>query len=293
MQKVLIAIGIAVLAVAGGVLAWQLAGDDSSRRQGALTATSIETPTLPQAPTITIAPTYEVRTSSTTVTADTLGEAIATCASARVPVGGGHNMSPNIGPNLFASYPSGGSRRVRLFNPHPSVNMNLTAYAVCVSVSGYEVRTQSTVVTADTLGEVAATCPAGKLPAGGGHNMSPNIGPKLFASYPSGASWRVRLFNPHPSVDMNLTAYAVCTSVSGYEVRTQSTTVTADTLGEAIAGCPTGKKVLGGGHNMGPNIGPKLFASYPSGASWRVRLFNPHPSVNMNLIGYAVCGTID
>ncbi len=235
-----------------------------------------------------------VRTDSWVVNAETLGATTADCASGEQTLAGGFNMSPNLEAHTFGIYPSGQYWRVRLFDTHPSVNMNLVDYAVCGQVPEYQIATNPAVVHADTLGSVAALCPVGKVPIGGGFNMSPNIEPNLYASYPDGRYWRVRLFNTHPTVNMNLSVYAICApdDLAGRVVRTDSWVVNADTLGTTFADCAPGELPIGGGFNMSPNIEPNLYASYPDGRYWRVRLFNKHPTVNMSLSVYAICAAV-
>jgi hypothetical protein len=298
-KKVLVALGLVALAAAGGVFAWQLVGDDDERRLGVISSiqnvTSLQTPTAPQPGTITLPPPYSVQSASMTVSPNSNGDETAGCPTGLSVLAGGHNISPNMsGSSVFGSYPSGATWRARRNNPHGSANMSLTAYVTCGDLGGVEVRTASTTVSPESIGDLSAACPSGKSPVGGGLNMSPNMGSStLYASYPNGANWRVRVNNPHGSVSMNLTVYAVCASVPEYEIRTGGAGVRFDVIGEAWVSCPGGKDLLGGGHFMSPSVPESwVFGSYPSGQRWRVRMNNPHASSWMDVTAYAVCGAI-
>jgi hypothetical protein len=79
-------------------------------------------------------------------------------------------------------------------------------------VSGYQVVTATARITNGTVGEVAASCPAGKTVLGGGVS-TPNTGVEITASAPDGTSWKGGAFNGGGGV-VFLTTFAVCASVS-------------------------------------------------------------------------------
>lgn len=79
-------------------------------------------------------------------------------------------------------------------------------------VSGYQVVSATDRITNGTVGEVTASCPAGKTVLGGGVSAE-NPGVQITASAPAGTAWKGRAFNASGAI-VFLTTYAICGAVS-------------------------------------------------------------------------------
>lgn len=75
---------------------------------------------------------------------------------------------------------------------------------------------------------------------------------------------------------------------SGYQVATASAPVDATGRKFARAVCPTGKRVVGGGHSI-PYVGSyEIIRSYPDGNTWYV-IADHAGGGNWSVVAYAVC----
>jgi hypothetical protein len=79
-------------------------------------------------------------------------------------------------------------------------------------LSGVQVVTANDSVNPSSFGGVEATCPAGKVPIGGGVNTA-NSNFNITTSRPETGGWGGRAFNS-ACVALNMTTYAVCATVA-------------------------------------------------------------------------------
>jgi hypothetical protein len=79
----------------------------------------------------------------------------------------------------------------------------------------------------------------------------------------------------------------------GYEIVTQTDTLTENVEATVTATCPTGKVVVGGGWlSVYPADHVAIAESYPTGTGWAVRvklLGNTGGSYSTDVTAYAVC----
>jgi hypothetical protein len=80
--------------------------------------------------------------------------------------------------------------------------------------------------------------------------------------------------------------------VSGYEIVTRVQSVTNSHFNNLTVSCPAGKKVIGGGGNVGTTAGegPLVYRSFPGSneASWTVSSTRS-PVGSWGMTGYAIC----
>lgn len=83
-------------------------------------------------------------------------------------------------------------------------------------VSGRQVVENFVSVGMFTANEVTATCPAGKVPVGGGGRTGtgPSSDGNITDSFPTADGWYVRAYNPGPFANTLLTAFAICVTAS-------------------------------------------------------------------------------
>ena len=79
-------------------------------------------------------------------------------------------------------------------------------------LSGVQVVTADATVNPSTFGGVPATCPAGKVPIGGGVNTA-NLNFNITTSRPEGNGWGGRAYNSGGAA-LSMTTYAVCATVA-------------------------------------------------------------------------------
>jgi hypothetical protein len=79
-------------------------------------------------------------------------------------------------------------------------------------LSGVQVVTASDTVNPSTFGGVPATCPAGKVPIGGGVQTG-NLNLNITTTRPDGSGWGGRAYNSGGAA-LSMTTYAVCATVA-------------------------------------------------------------------------------
>jgi len=176
-----------------------------------------------------------------------------TCPSGKVTGGGAISSSTGLGINLNSSYPStnGSGWNVFIHNQTGSDD-TFVVYAVCAKkIKSYLVVAGTPVNTpagTQTIG-IGVTCPKGSFPyGGGGFNSSGDLPVLLNTSIPTAHGWRIDVNNGGSGAN-NGQAYAVCgkkatgyTQVAGTNVSNPANSQTA-----AVASCPSGTNVFGGG----------------------------------------------
>jgi hypothetical protein len=80
--------------------------------------------------------------------------------------------------------------------------------------------------------------------------------------------------------------------ISGYEIVTNVIQISAATVNQYDAVCPTGKRVLGGGVQV-TDSAATIFGTEPNGQTgWRGEVYNPTPR-NATMTVYAICANVD
>ena len=143
-----------------------------------------------------------------------------------------------------------------------SENWSLRAYAICVSTT---VLATSSPVRQSGSGLINnRTCPAGKLPAGVGGDMTAGFGRlglhALRPGFPAPNEVLVgALVVPFSDVVSNwaLSVQGVCTTaLTGQEVVAASSLTDSASEKSVTASCPAGKRVIGAGGSVGPGSSP-------------------------------------
>jgi hypothetical protein len=121
---------------------------------------------------------------------------------------------------------------------------------------------------------VSAVCPSGSRVVGGGYDVHWNV--FVYSQYmPTMSQWRAAACNTGGS-DLDMTVYAVC-------LRNVSATVSVETDTEhaspghwarALATCPAGSVVTGGGWGVSSTGDGHVYNSSKSGNGWEVYAFN-------------------
>jgi hypothetical protein len=144
-----------------------------------------------------------------------------------------------------------------------------------------------------TFGSV--TCPATNKgvtrdPLGGGVVITSNsLSANINSSFPVSTAWETYVDN-NSGADTSFTVYAVCaTPHKHYAVVSNSVSNPSGVQNSAIAACPSGTKVTGGGgYNSSGDLAVNINTSIPSGNGWRVDANNAGAGAN-SLTSYAVC----
>jgi len=161
------------------------------------------------------------------------------------------------------------------------------------TVRGYEVvGVTNQPVAAGATGAALASCPAGKRVLGGGVYTGHDA-MRVIESFPSADSgWFGAVSN---GGDANvLDIYAVCAELDAkarYEVvGVTNRPVAAGMPGGAVATCPQGKRVLGGGVYAGHDA-MTVVESFPSRSGWSAAVYNGGDANVFDV--YAVCARLD
>src|SRR5262249_34905932 len=91
-----------------------------------------------------------------------------------------------------------------------TTDVTYTAWAICGQPKGYiAISSDSVPAPAGSLTQASVTCPAGKLPLGGGVFGQALAPTHVVGSYPIQGGWAASLGNDTPD-DITLRVYAVC-----------------------------------------------------------------------------------
>ena len=138
-----------------------------------------------------------------------------------------------------------------------SANWSLTAYAVCASTTELVTVTPPGRGTSGGAG-FQGTCPAGKLPAGVGGDITGGFGrmgiQALRPGFSSANEWRTSTMSDPSATIENwlLAAQGVCTTaIAGQEVVGVESLADSTAEKSVTAACPAGKRVIGGGGAIG------------------------------------------
>jgi hypothetical protein len=149
-----------------------------------------------------------------------------------------------------------------------------------------QVYVSGTSIAAGGVGSATANCPSGSLVTSGGFAASNNM--VVYTQLQSGNGWIVYAKN-NDSVANPITVYAVCLSNESGSTSFQlaSTSVGAGTYGQAVANCPAGSVVTGGGFASNAET-LWVYNSSMTGNGWQVYARNlSGGSQGLNV--YAIC----
>jgi hypothetical protein len=257
-----------------------------------LLATPVTTIIIPlPSPTPTPTPSVSQVLKQVSISAGTSGSALAECPSGSIVTGGGFASPSSLSTEVYTQSKQGNGWQVYLYN-NTSSSQLVNAYAICLSgVSGGAATTQvvnQVSVAANTTGSATATCASGVL-TGGGFASQSNLSTKVYTHFKQGNGWQVYLSNKTTSSQL-VNAYAICLTGAG----TSSTqvlkqvSVPAGTTGFAVAECPSGTLLTGGGYASQPDPGTKVYTQSKEGNGWRVYMNNTTGSSQL-LNAYAIC----
>jgi len=141
-------------------------------------------------------------------------------------------------------------------------------------------------ISAGTTGNSTVACPSGSVVVGGGFAAGNNM--VVYTHSMEGNGWRVYAKNNSAS-DQLLNAYAICLSNTTGSTAQQLNQVTASAggIGHAVAACPAGSVVTGGGYASNPDS-LWVYNSSMTGNSWQVYAKNTS-GANQLLNAYAIC----
>jgi hypothetical protein len=142
-------------------------------------------------------------------------------------------------------------------------------------------------VPANSTGNAAVACPEGSVVTGGGYAAGSDV--FVYTHSKSDNGWRVYAKNNSGSSQL-LNVYAICLLGSGgstSQVLAQVSTA-AGQIGHAVANCPAGSVVTGGGYASRADESLYVYNSSRSGNGWEVYAQNTAGS-SQPLNAYAIC----
>jgi len=175
------------------------------------------------------------------------------------------------------------------------------ALAGPVSVQGIttHVVTATATAAASSTGEAKATCGSGELLVGGGYVVNSTATTwRIYVDAPlNGKTWLVEPVNF--GTKLSFSAYAICAKsapgkkgLSGYTTKVvqAAVNVPAHQTGQALAACPAGDLLTGGGYDV-YNVGRdwSVYSSAPlNNTTWNVQIDNESPATT-TFDSFAVC----
>jgi hypothetical protein len=219
------------------------------------------------------------------------------CPTGTKPLGGGPVVaSGEVGASIHASYPIS-TGWVVVVNNNTASSTTFAIEVVCAKKpAGWKIVTASASNTAGSQKQVIATCPAAtKVLGGGGSSSGHSLLVNLNSMIPSGTrEWVVDTNNASASTT-TAHAYAVCgKNVTGWQI-VEGGVVTnpAGTQTNAVANCPAGTKVTGGGVGSSSSAtSVNMNTSYPASATQWSDYENNASASSETMAAYAVCATV-
>jgi hypothetical protein len=216
------------------------------------TFTLTATPTRTSTPTPTITPT-QVELSvkqvneQVSISPGAIGSTTAACPAGSVVVSGGFAADPQL--LIYTQSKNGNGWRVYAKNNSAATKL-LYVYATCLVNSGGSISQLDNQVSALAGGtaHVVVSCPAGSVVTGGGWATESNGDIWVYNSSKSSNGWQIYARNSGTESHL-INVYAMC--LSGVSGSTQNTmepvSIPAGDTGYALAFCPSGTYVVGGG----------------------------------------------
>jgi hypothetical protein len=220
-------------------------------------------------------------------------ETWANCPAGTQATGGGESNTSSYGLTMRGTYalPGGAGWKVHVINNY-NADITFKVFAVCVSgLSSYAQVNVKNGVNSHQWGRANAVCPNGiQVLGGGGWTDAWNT--RMFTTY-SGPStqWEFTALN-YDSDPRTVNAQAICAnSITLYGAPGPSVTVGPGQTGSAIAYCPSGRLVIGGGGDAGMGSPLRLTDSFPENEGWRVYFHNDTTDLTSIGSAYVVCGS--
>jgi Ig-like domain from next to BRCA1 gene/Bacterial Ig domain len=243
------------------------------------TNTPVNTPTNTSAP-----PAVTQVLKQVSIAANATGEAAAACPSGSVVTGGGY--ASNSALDVYNSSLTGNGWHAFAKN-NTAASQLLNAYAICASnVPGSTTQAVAQVpVAGGAIGHATAACPAGTILTGGG--FAKNTGIAVYNLSASGNGWQAYGKN-NTAGSLLLNVYAICYHGAGANSTqvVNQISVGNGATGHAVASCPAGQLVTGGGFAGGGNLAAKTMDK--SGSAWEAYVDN-HTGATQLFNAYAVC----
>ena len=259
------------------------------------TDTPIPSPTATMRVFIPLLPTFHVLLPPKTeqvyeqeyVTSGSVGDVSVACPAGSVVVGGGYASSADM--LVYTHSMDGNGWRVYAKNNAASSKL-LNAYAICLYNTGgtTEQILQQVSVAAGDIGHPVASCPSGSVVTGGGFASRSDGSFYVYNSSKSGNGWQVYARN-NSGASIPLNVYAIClsgTTATSSDVYEQKS-IPASSTDSAIATCPTGNLVTGGGFAAGNGL-VLYTTNMKDNLSWQTYARNTTGS-SVLLNSYAVC----
>jgi ferredoxin len=222
------------------------------------------------------------------VAGNDIGHAVASCPSGSVVTGGGYAGNTNL--FIYNSSQSGNGWQVYAKNSSGSSQL-LNAYAICLSNSGGSSTQGVKQVSAPGggIGNAVASCPAGSIVTGGGYAAQSDKSLYIYNSSQSANGWQVYAKNTSGASQL-LNAYAICLSATNGTVTQALKQVSAagGGIGDAVATCPSGSLVTGGGFAGNTNL--FFYNTSMKANGWETYARNTSGSSQL-LNSYAICAT--
>jgi hypothetical protein len=214
----------------------------------------------------------------------------ATCPKGTEVSGGGLKLSDPVDDYFQGSYPQGDSWTALGYRTTTSTgSSSVTALAMCLHGTTISPKSKTRTLPGDiTLTSVVAKCPKGTQLTGGGVEVGdPNVD-SVEGSYPSGKSgWKGVAYRNSPS-DSTLTSHALCVKhASTSVVKKTEALKDGGAVREAVAKCPKGTVVTGGGAQLSDPSQDYVQGSFAQGdRGWAAQGVGFSGN---KLIAYAVC----
>jgi hypothetical protein len=215
----------------------------------------------------------------------------ATCPKGSAVSGGGLKLSDPADDYFQGSYPQGGSWKALGYRPTTSTgSSSVTALAMCLHGATISRKSKTRTLPGDlTPTGVVAKCPKGTRLTGGGVEVGdPNVD-SVEGSYPSGKSgWKAVAYRNDISGDSTVTSHALCVKHASTSVAKKAEALKdGGAVREAVARCPKGTVVTGGGARVSDTSQDFVQGSFAQGhRGWAAKGVGP---TGTKLTAYALC----
>lgn len=247
------------------------------------------TPTKPPAPKPTPTPTPKPKpsvhlvTAQKSITGPATTSVTATCPAGELALSGGWAQSSSDPGRILNSVRQSTNAWTVNFNEATSTTQSVTVYVECLkNASGSAITERNSgnvTVAPGTYGTKYISCNPGEVLVGGGYGLVADVNELTVYNFAaSGNAWGGYVWN-HSSYDRTMHFSAECLSYTGV---TSSFVMSSTHSSGAIATCPSGTYVSGGGFVSNQNS--YTYSAKANGNGWQVYI---NPAVGMNI--YAMC----
>jgi hypothetical protein len=232
---------------------------------------------------------------TTTLNGGNTGPITATCPQGEIALGGGWNV-PTQQAHVFAATLNGATWSVSALPLGHPAETTVTVYVECLRGAPGAIVTQRATMENlaptptdafnDNLGGTVSLCNTGETLVGGGFDLgAPSDTLELEASWPRDDLLPVQMWvfsvRNYDTVAHSITHYAECLSgiaVSASYPRQDGSFVYASQTGSAVASCPAGAALAGGGfqyrmHSPGPARLGNLYGLNAATSGWQSQVY--------------------